>query len=87
MAVDPDHFHKGYGSVLCHHGMDIAAQDKVPIGVIAARMGTYLYESFGFQTKAQVTLADPRPGKEATLDFWVQKLGEGDIWLRGSLMQ
>ena len=78
MAVDPDHFRKGYGSLLCKHGMDIAARDKVPIGIIAAKMGTYLYNSLGFKTKVQVTLTDPRPGKEATVDFWVQKLDEGD---------
>ncbi|KAK3339710.1 hypothetical protein B0T25DRAFT_523434 [Lasiosphaeria hispida] len=73
MAVDPDHFRQGYGGLLCKHGMGVAAEDKIPVGIIAAKMGTYLYNSLGFKTTVQITLADPRPGKEASVDFWVQK--------------
>ena len=38
MAMDPDHFRRGYGTLLCMHGMDIATKDKVPVGVISAEM-------------------------------------------------
>jgi GNAT superfamily N-acetyltransferase len=72
MAVDPDYFNRGYGKLLCLHGMDIAREDKVPVGVTAAEMGTYLYNSLGFKTTVKVTLTDPRPGKLASVDFWVQ---------------
>ncbi|KAK0725622.1 hypothetical protein B0H67DRAFT_136307 [Lasiosphaeris hirsuta] len=73
MAVDPDHFRRGYGSHLCKYGIDVAAQDKIPVGIIAAKMGACLYSSLGFKTTVQITLADPRPGKKASVDFWVQK--------------
>ncbi|KAF5586664.1 uncharacterized protein FSUBG_12051 [Fusarium subglutinans] len=29
MAIDPDHFRKGYGTLLCRHGMEFAREDKV----------------------------------------------------------
>jgi ribosomal protein S18 acetylase RimI-like enzyme len=78
MAVDPDHFRRGYGTLLCTHGMDIARKDKVPVGVVAAEMGTYLYNSLGFKTTVKVTVTDPRPGKLASVDFWVQKWNATD---------
>ena len=56
MAVDPDHFRHGYGSVLCRHGMDMRREDKVPVDIIAAKMGTYLYNSLGFNTTVRVGL-------------------------------
>lgn len=73
MAVDPDHFRRGYGTLLCRHGMDTARTDKVPVGVVAAEMGTYLYNSLDFRTTVKVTVTDARPGKQASVDFWVQK--------------
>jgi len=78
MAVDPGHFRRGYGTLLCTHGMDIATRDKVPVGVIAAEMGTYLYNALGYKTTAKITVTDPRPGKEASVDFWVQKWNPAD---------
>ena len=73
MAIDPGHFRHGYGTLLCRHGMAIAAEDKVPVGVIAAELGMHLYKSSGFTTVVKYTLADERPGFEASVDFWVQK--------------
>ena len=60
------------------HGMDIARKNKVPVGVIAAEMGTYLYNSLGFKTTVKVTTTDPPPGKQASVDFWVQKWNPTD---------
>ncbi|KAG5749092.1 hypothetical protein H9Q70_008252 [Fusarium xylarioides] len=73
MAVDPDHFRKGYGTLLCRHGMEIARQDKVAVGVIAAELGMKLYESLGYACTAKVSLTDGRPDEDASVDFWVQK--------------
>jgi hypothetical protein len=78
MAVDPDHFRRGYGTLLCMHGMAMARKDKVPVGVVAAEMGTYLYNSLGYKTTVKVTVTDPRPGKEASVDFWVQRWNPTD---------
>ncbi|KAF5528748.1 gnat family protein [Fusarium phyllophilum] len=72
MAVDPGHFRKGYGTLLYRHGMDIARKDDVPVGVIAAKLGMKLYEYLGYTCTAQVSVADYRPGEEASVDFWVQ---------------
>lgn len=79
IAVDPDHFRQGYGTLLCTHGMDMARKDKVPVGVVAGEMGTYLYNSLGFKTTVKVTITDPRPGKHASVDFWVQKWNATEI--------
>ncbi|KAF5683579.1 hypothetical protein FDENT_7191 [Fusarium denticulatum] len=38
VAVDPDHFRKGYGTLLCRHGMEIAREGKVPIRLIAEKL-------------------------------------------------
>jgi GNAT superfamily N-acetyltransferase len=73
MAVDPDHFRHGYGTLLCRHGMNIAKEDGFPVGIIAAEIGMRLYKHLGFKTAVKVTLSDERPGKDAKVDFWVQK--------------
>ena len=73
MAVGPDHFRHGYGTILRKHGMKIPAEDQAPVGVIAAETGTYLYNSPGYETTVTVTLTDPRPGKQASVSLWVQK--------------
>ncbi|CAM1505885.1 Fc.00g115220.m01.CDS01 [Cosmosporella sp. VM-42] len=73
MAVDPDHFRKGYGTLLCRHGMKIAEEDKVPVGIIAAALGMKLYEALGYSCTVKVSLTDVRRDKEASVDFWVQK--------------
>ncbi|KAM0188242.1 hypothetical protein ACHAPA_007678 [Fusarium lateritium] len=73
MAVDPDHFLKGYGTLLCRYGMNIAREDKIPVGVIAAKLGMKLYEYLGYSCTAKVTLTDCRPGEDDSVDFWVQK--------------
>ncbi|KAF4449049.1 putative gnat family protein [Fusarium austroafricanum] len=78
MAVDPDHFRKGYGTLLCRHGMEIAREDKVPVGVIAAKFGMKLYEYLGYSCTAKVSLTDGRPGEDASVDFWVQKWNPKD---------
>lgn len=72
MAVDPDHFRRGYGTLLCHHGMKIAEEDNVPVGIIAAEMGMRLYEKLGYSCTVKVTIGDGRPDKPASVDFWVQ---------------
>ena len=72
MAVDPAFFRRGLGTKLCLYGTDIAKEDSVPIGVIAAVMGERLYEHLGFETRIKETVKDERAGKEATVDFWVQ---------------
>jgi len=48
------------------------------VGVVAAEMGTYLYDSLGFKTTVKITVTDPRPGKQASVDFWVQKWNATD---------
>ncbi|RSL65156.1 hypothetical protein CEP53_003788 [Fusarium sp. AF-6] len=73
MAVDPDHFRKGYGTLLCKHGMKIAEEDNVPVGVIAAALGMKLYEALGYTCAAKIGITDERPDKQASVDFWVQK--------------
>ncbi|KAF5550693.1 gnat family protein [Fusarium mexicanum] len=73
MAVDPDHFRKGYGTLLCRHGMEIAREDKVAIGVIAAELGMKLYESLVWACTTKVSLTDGRPDEDASVDFWVQE--------------
>jgi hypothetical protein len=50
MAVDPEHFRRGYGTKLCQYGMAIAKEDSVPVGIIAAAMGAKLYSGLGFKT-------------------------------------
>ncbi|KAH8593143.1 hypothetical protein B0O99DRAFT_628204 [Bisporella sp. PMI_857] len=79
MAVDPDHFRRGFGAMLCRYSIDIAAKDNVPIGVIAAETGMKLYASLGYSTDVKVTLTDGRENKEASVDFWVQKWGPHGI--------
>ena len=74
MAVNPDYFRHGYGTLLCRYGIDIAQKDQFPVGIIAAEMGAKLYTELGFETAVKVTLTDERPSKEAKVDFWVQKL-------------
>ncbi|EXM15100.1 GNAT domain [Fusarium oxysporum f. sp. vasinfectum] len=78
MAVDPEHFRKGYGTLLCRHGMKMGQQDKVPVGVIAAKLGMKLYEHLGYSSVANVSLACSRPGEDASVDFWVQKWNPKD---------
>ncbi|KAG5758101.1 hypothetical protein H9Q72_013763 [Fusarium xylarioides] len=78
MAVDPDHFRKGYGTLLCRHGMEIAREDKVPVGVIAAKLGMKLYEYLGFTCTTKVSLTDDRTGEDASVDFWVQEWNSKD---------
>ncbi|KAF5252794.1 hypothetical protein FANTH_2118 [Fusarium anthophilum] len=78
MAVDPDHFRKGYGTLLCRHGMEIAREDKVAIGVIAAELGMNLYESLGYACTTKVSLTDGRPDEDASVDFWVQEWNSKD---------
>ncbi|KPM43705.1 hypothetical protein AK830_g2897 [Neonectria ditissima] len=73
MAVDPTHFRKGYGTLLCRHGMNIAEEDKVPVGIVAAALGMKLYETLGFSCSVKVELTDGRPDKEASVNFWIQK--------------
>lgn len=73
MAVDPDHFRRGYGSLLCRYGMAVANEDKVSVGLIAAASGKPLYDHLGFQTVVRMTLGDERAGSEAEVDFWVQR--------------
>ncbi|KAF9770789.1 hypothetical protein IL306_011604, partial [Fusarium sp. DS 682] len=68
----------GYGTLLCRHGMEIARQDKVPVGVIAAKLGMKLYEYLGYSCTAKVSLTDGRPGEDASVDFWVQKWNPKD---------
>ena len=63
-----------FQSLITGIGPDIEVEDKVAIGIIAAKMGTHLHSSLGFRTNVQIALADPRPGKEVNVDFWVQKL-------------
>ncbi|KAH8812981.1 hypothetical protein F5884DRAFT_319900 [Xylogone sp. PMI_703] len=72
MAVDPTFFRHGYGTKLCQYGMNIAKEDSVPIGVIAAAMGAKLYEHLGFETIIKEIVTDERAGMEDTVDFWVQ---------------
>lgn len=72
MVIDPDHFRKGYGSLLCGHGMEVAQEDKIPVGIIAAKLGMKLYEYLVFSCTAKVSLTDDRPGEDASVDFWVQ---------------
>lgn len=62
MAIDPEHFRKGYGRLLCLHGMEVAQEDKVPVGIIAAKLGMKLYEYLGFSCTAEVSLTYDRPG-------------------------
>ena len=78
MAVGPDHFRKGYSTLLCRHGMDVAREDKVPVGVIAAKLGMSLYEHLGYSCTAKVSIADGRPGEDASVDFWVQNWNPKD---------
>ncbi|KAF5987546.1 putative gnat family protein [Fusarium bulbicola] len=73
MAVDPDHFRNGYGTLLCRHGMEIAREDNVAIGVIAAELGMKLYESLEWTCTTKVSLTDGRPDEDASVDFWVQE--------------
>jgi hypothetical protein len=73
MAIDPKHFRHGYGTILCRHGMDLAMKNKTPIGIIAAESGKPLYDKLGFDTMVEKTVEDERPGKEASVEFWVQK--------------
>lgn len=74
MAVDPDHFRHGYGSLLCRYGMNIAKEDKIDVGIIAAAMGFKLYEALGFESLVKINLADVRCKKQADVDFWVQRM-------------
>ncbi|EWZ79046.1 hypothetical protein FOWG_16764 [Fusarium oxysporum f. sp. lycopersici MN25] len=76
MAVDPEHFRKGYGTLLCRHGMELSRQDKVPVGVIAAKLGMKLYEYLGYSSVANVSLTCP--DEDASVDFWVQKWNPKD---------
>ncbi|EWZ79038.1 hypothetical protein FOWG_16811 [Fusarium oxysporum f. sp. lycopersici MN25] len=76
MAVDPEHFRKGYGTLLCRHGMEIGRQDKVPVGVITAKLGMKLYEYLGYSSVANVTLTCP--DEDASVDFWVQEWNPKD---------
>ncbi|KAF4495902.1 GNAT family acetyltransferase [Fusarium agapanthi] len=78
MAVDPDHFRKGYGTLLCRHGMEITREDNIPVGVIAAELGMKLYESLGCACTAKVSLTDGRPGEDASVDFLVQEWNSKD---------
>ncbi|KAK0648034.1 acyl-CoA N-acyltransferase [Cercophora newfieldiana] len=70
LAVDPDHRRRGHASLLCKHRMDIAVEDKVPIGVLATDDGPDLYQSLGFDVKEKFIIADQRPGMEEELEFW-----------------
>ncbi|KAH7465418.1 hypothetical protein FOMA001_g17332 [Fusarium oxysporum f. sp. matthiolae] len=78
MAVDPEHFRKGYGTLLCRHGMEMSRQYKVPVGVIAAKLGMKLYEYLGYSNVVQVSFTCGRPGEDASVDFWVQKWNPKD---------
>jgi hypothetical protein len=73
LAIDPDHVRRGYASRLCRQGMAMAAEDGVPVEVLAIENGVHLYKSLGFITKENITVVGSRPGLGATLDFWVMQ--------------
>ena len=50
LAVTPDYQRKGVAIVLLNWSMDHAAEEKVPVTLVATRVGRPLYESVGFSS-------------------------------------
>jgi hypothetical protein len=51
----------------------MAISDSVSVGVIASGSGLPSYEHLGFDLIEKQTLEDERPGKQASVDFWVMR--------------
>jgi len=74
IAVDPEYTRRGYGTMLCKYRMNIAAVDRVPVGVAVTQPALPFFRAVGFAGIGdRTTVADGRVGKEASVRFWAYR--------------
>ena len=58
LGVDPAYQRRGVGGIILKHGLNIAADEKVPVTLQASVVGRKLYQELGFVTIQSSTLVD-----------------------------
>ena len=62
LATHPEHWRRGYGTLLCQYGMKIAEEEDLVVTLVAGKTGGNLYKKLGFTYLG--TLVRQVPGEE-----------------------
>lgn len=68
LGTHPDHLSRGYATVLCHKGMEIARERGLVCTVQATSLGHRLYEHLGFTHLAECPINVP--GEQESIKCW-----------------
>ncbi|KAJ8110868.1 hypothetical protein ONZ43_g5761 [Nemania bipapillata] len=75
LATHPDHWRRGYATMLCEWGLQTASEEGLVLSLSASEVGKGLYEHLGFKNLGTVT--GQVPGEEASFTSTVFVLEPG----------
>jgi GNAT superfamily N-acetyltransferase len=70
LGVDPKFYRRGIGQRIVQRGLDVAAEEKVPVTLKASTVGRSLYQNMGFKTIHMEVAVDEAAAKAGLPMLW-----------------